>query len=293
MSQQSSTGHEPDPHDLAAMHRLLRERFTAPELRRFCLQSPRFHFLLDHFGPGFSKLDMIDAVLVECENRDVLPALLAEVGAYEPVLSEALPVPRQAPPLPAHFVPRTEVSDALRTHLLAGKPAARGTLVISAVHGLGGIGKTTIVAKLAHEPDLQARFSGGILWATLGQEPDILSCLHEWIQALGDHDFHPTIVDGAAAHLRTLLHDRACLLIVDDAWQASHIRPFLVGGQHCQMLVTTRDATLARKVGARLYDLDVMTEEQALLLFEARLGSLDVDRAEAADLASELVHTRA
>jgi hypothetical protein len=87
-----------------------------------------------------------------------------------------------------------------------------------------------------------------------------------------------------------LLHDKACLLVVDDAWQADSVRPFLVGGPRCRVLVTTRDATLARKVGARLYDLDVMTEPQALALFEARLGPLDGDREQAAALARELGH---
>ena len=85
MSHQSSPDHRPDPHDLAAMHRLLREKFSAPELRRLCLHSPQLRFLLDHFGPGFSKLDMIDAILVECEDRH-LPALRgAGCGIAEPL----------------------------------------------------------------------------------------------------------------------------------------------------------------------------------------------------------------
>ena len=61
-----------------------------------------------------------------------------------------------------------------------------------------------------------------------------------------------------------------------------------MGGERCRLLVTTRDATLARGLGAHLYDLDVMTEAQALALFEARLGSLDSSRDQAAALAREL-----
>jgi hypothetical protein len=196
--------------------------------------------------------------------------------------------PFQAPAVPRYFVPRSKVSDDLKHLLLADEARAPGALVVSAVHGLGGIGKTTLVAALAHDPDLQARFLDGILWATLGQEPEVLSRLHEWIQSLGDYAYHPTTVDGASAHLRTLLHDKACLLVVDDAWNANNARAFLVGGECCQVLVTTRDARLAHKIGARLYDLDVMTEAQALALFEARLGPLDGEREGAAALAGEL-----
>jgi predicted ATPase len=40
-------------------------------------------------------------------------------------------------------------------------------LVISAVQGLGGIGKTTLVADLARDPEVQRRYPDGVLWATL------------------------------------------------------------------------------------------------------------------------------
>jgi hypothetical protein len=196
--------------------------------------------------------------------------------------------PFQAPLLPAHFVPRPEVSTDLKARLLTDETAAPGALVISAVHGLGGIGKTTLVAALAHDPEVQVRFPDGVLWVTLGQQPELLARLHEWIQNLHDYDFRPTTADGAVSHLRTLLHDKACLLVIDDAWQADHLRTFLVGGPRCLVLITTRDAALARKMGARLYDLDVMTEAQALALFEARLGPLDGNREQAAALAREL-----
>ena len=194
--------------------------------------------------------------------------------------------PFQAPTVPRYFVPRPEVSQALMDYLTADAPP--GALVVSAVHGLGGIGKTTLVAALAHTPDVQTRFPDGVLWVTLGQQPDVLSLLAGWIQALGDYDFRPTVLESVSAHLRTLLHDKACLLVVDDAWHADHVRPFLVGGPRCRLVVTTRNAVLARKVGARLYDLDVMTEAQALSLFQARLGPLDGDREQAVALAREL-----
>jgi hypothetical protein len=223
--------------------------------------------------------DMAFAVPAET-LRDLHPA---EITLYY-----TLPpgTPFQAPTVPRYFIPRLKVSQALTDYLTADAPP--GALVVSAVHGLGGIGKTTLVAALAHDPAVQTRFPDGVLWVTLGQEPDTLSFLSGWIQTLGDYDFRATVVEMASSHLRALLHDKACLLVVDDAWQADHVRSFLVGGDSCRVLVTTRDAALARKVGAQLYDLDVMTEAQALALFEARLGTLDGGRGPAAALAREL-----
>jgi len=180
--------------------------------------------------------------------------------------------PFQAPPLPAYFVPRPEVSVPLKAQLLGDGGCPSGALVVSAVHGLGGIGKSTLVAALAREKEVLERFPDGILWATLGQQPDVLSLLAGWIQALGDYDFRPTTPEAASAHLRTLLHGKAVLLVVDDAWDPEHVRPFLAGGDRCRAVVTTREALIAQAVGATLYDLDVMTPEQALGLLGGRLG---------------------
>ncbi|MCP4544324.1 MAG: hypothetical protein GY832_45010 [Chloroflexi bacterium] len=178
----------------------------------------------------------------------------------------------QAPPLPGHFVERLEVSEGLKARLLAEEVTAPGVLVVSAIHGLGGIGKSVLAAALAHDPEVQERFPDGVLWVTLGQEPDLLSLLSGWVRALGDYGFHPTTVEVASAHLRTLLHDKAALLVVDDVWDPEHALPFQIGGPHSQMLITTRRADVADEVGADLYQLDVMTPEQSLGLLAARLG---------------------
>ena len=176
-----------------------------------------------------------------------------------------LGVPFQVPPLPAHFVPRPAVSRDLKARLLADGPTA-GSLVVSAVHGLGGVGKSTLAADLAHDSEVMERFPDGVLWATLGQQPDLLPLLSGWVQALGDYNFKPLGKKAATSHLRTLLHDKAALLVVDDAWDPAQVPPFLFGGPRCRVVITTRDATIAKAVGATLYDLDVMSPEQALAL---------------------------
>ncbi|MDJ0670294.1 MAG: NB-ARC domain-containing protein, partial [Microcystis sp. M53598_WE2] len=143
-----------------------------------------------------------------------------------------------------------------------------GTLVISAIYGLGGIGKSTLAAALAQEKEVQAFFPDGIFWATLGQQPDILSFLHGWIQALGDYNFKPTGIDAASLHLRTLLADKKALLVVDDLWNVEDIDPFRVAVNQCKLLVTTREVPVK---GAIRYDLNVMTESQSLALLRGYL----------------------
>jgi hypothetical protein len=72
-------------------------------------------------------------------------------------------VPFQAPPLPEHFIPRHEESKKLKDRLLSVSDKSSGILVISAIHGLGGIGKTILATVLAHDPDVKDRFPDGIL----------------------------------------------------------------------------------------------------------------------------------
>jgi len=179
--------------------------------------------------------------------------------------------PFQAPPLPAHYVERTLATEAIVDSLLSKTAPHSGVLVVSAIHGLGGVGKTTLAIAIAHEPVIRRRYQDGVLWATLGQNPDCLSSLIEWIYVLGDHAFRPTTIAAAAAYLRTLLYRRACLLVVDDVWDAEHARLFFGGGAGCRVLITTRRAHVADELGADLYSLEVMTHDEALALLRRRV----------------------
>ena len=179
--------------------------------------------------------------------------------------------PFQAPPLPTYYVDRPEYSQDLKTRLLTNSSDAR-TLVVTAIHGLGSVGKSTLATALAHDKEVQAHFSNGILWATLGQQPNLLSLLSGWVQALGDYSFKATSVEATSLQLRTLLHEKAVLLVVDDAWNPSDAQAFNVGGAHCQVLVTTREGAIAQVLGASTYSLDVMTPSQAMELLTKKIG---------------------
>jgi len=187
--------------------------------------------------------------------------------------------------LPPHYIPRPEVLAAVRVALLnTGKSLVRTSDIQQppeALHGMGGIGKTVLARALCDDPKVQSAFPDGILWATLGQEMTetaLRSKLRRWIEdALGGivSETAPTL-DRLKAILAQLLAERACLLIVDDVWRRTHAEAFQVGGSQCRLLLTTRDAEIARGMGAHLHPVDVMAREQAVALLEqwAR-GKLD------------------
>ncbi|NEQ80925.1 MAG: hypothetical protein F6K26_11915, partial [Moorea sp. SIO2I5] len=198
--------------------------------------------------------------------------------------------PNQAPPLPSYYVERREFSQPLKQNLLSEETARAGTLVVSVIYGLGGIGKSTLAAAVADDKDVQSHFTDGIFWATLGQQPDILSFLSTWIQQLGDYDFKPINIDSASLQLRTLLSDKKALLVLDDVWNTEDAQFFNFGGSRCQMLVTTREAAIAKILKAREYPLDVMHPWQAMALLTKKLrrNLTDTETQEAEALAKEV-----
>jgi NB-ARC domain len=190
-------------------------------------------------------------------------------------------IPFQALALPKDYVDRPEIRQQIKSKLIDCSASRSGTLVVSAIYGLGGVGKSVMAAALAHDREVQEVCKDGVLWVTLGQNPDLLPSLYGWVQALGDYDFNPTTIDSASSHLRSLLRDKKMLLVVDDAWQTDHVAPFQVGGEGCRVLVTTREAQVP---DADRIDMDVMSEAESLelLLSKAGVKSLTVEDAEKA-----------
>jgi NB-ARC domain/APAF-1 helical domain len=222
-----------------------------------------------------------NATGIQAEARDNSTAYVAKtINIYE---SSRPPrgIPFQALALPKDYVDRPIIRQEIKSKLIDCSPSRPGTLVVSAIYGLGGVGKSVMAAALAHDPEVQSVCEDGVLWVTLGQNPDLLPCLYGWVQALGDYDFNPTTIDSASSHLRSLFRDKKMLLVVDDAWQCEHVMPFQVGGEGCRVLVTTREAHVP---DAERIDMEVMSEAEALelLLSKAQVKSLTAEEEEQA-----------
>ncbi|MEH2303431.1 MAG: NB-ARC domain-containing protein [Nostoc sp.] len=245
-----------------------RQQTYGGQTRVFCLQMEQ--------EADVERLSFDECIALYWQNpAKAIQDLIAALKKHYPVnntIAHSAYRPLQAPPLPTYFVERPEYSNDLKMRLLTESSSDNRALVITAIHGLGSVGKSTLAAALAHDGEVKTRFCDGIIWTTLGQQPDVLSLLSGWVQALGDYSFKPTSVEATSMHLRTLLYDKAVLLVVDDAWHTKDAQPFNVGGARCQVLVTTREGTIAHALGARLYNLDVMTAAQAMELLKKRLG---------------------
>ena len=96
------TGNDAHEYNIATIRQLLLAAFTPEELRRFCYDHPSFRPIVDLFGPGLGKADMVDRVVEYCDRHVLLEQLLSEVkqvnpGQYaryiEPEPAKAEPVP--------------------------------------------------------------------------------------------------------------------------------------------------------------------------------------------------------
>src|SRR5512142_809744 len=88
------------------------------------------------------------------------------------VIQQAPPVPKpgSAPPLPSLVIGRADDLRNLKARLgLMGETSLQ---VLTAIRGWPGIGKTTIAAVLAHDPDIATAFPDGVLWTSLGPKPN-------------------------------------------------------------------------------------------------------------------------
>ena len=180
--------------------------------------------------------------------------------------------PGSAPPLPSLFVGREEDMSNLKRNLLTQDPSGPTVQVLTAIKGWPGVGKTTVASALAYDEDMIKAFPDGVLWVSLGQEPNLLSEVAAWGRALGsDELLLVRSVEEARAQLAGLLRNKRMLLIIDDIWEPEHARGFTVGGPHCATLITTRRADIASGLAptpGHVYRLNELNDANALKLLK-------------------------
>jgi tetratricopeptide (TPR) repeat protein/DNA-binding SARP family transcriptional activator len=199
-------------------------------------------------------------------------------------------VPRQLPAAPPSFTGRAAELRMLGRLL----NEAAGTVVITAVGGTAGVGKTALAVHWAHQ--VAGRFPDGQLYVNLrGYDPDqpvtAANALARFLRALGvpGQDIPPG-EDERAARYRSRLAGKHMLIVLDNAGSAGQVRPLLPGTPSCAVVVTSRDALagLVARDGAARLDLDLLPLQDAAGLLRALIGArVDADPGAAVLLAEQ------
>ncbi len=202
-------------------------------------------------------------------------------------------VPRQLPAAPRNFVERQRELDVL-ARLLAETGGEPGGVVVSAISGMAGVGKTALALHWAHR--VAERFPDGQLYTDLrgfspsGTPVEPAVALRGFLDGLGvPAEQVPASLEARAGLYRSLVAGRRVLIVLDNARHTEQVRPLLPSSPGCMVLVTsrTRLTGLAVDGDADLLTLDVLGEEGAGRLLAARIGA---DRIAAEpDAVSELI----
>ncbi|WP_425245893.1 AfsR/SARP family transcriptional regulator [Streptomyces sp. NEAU-NA10] len=185
--------------------------------------------------------------------------------------------PAQLPATVPDFTGRksfvTELSEVLAGAAGGDEDTGR-VMAVSALAGIGGVGKTTLAVHVAHQA--RSAFPDGQLYVDLqgagarAAEPETV--LGSFLRALGTADSAvPDSLEERAALYRSVLDGRRVLVLLDNARDAAQVRPLLPGTAGCAALVTSR-VRMVDLAGAHLVDLDVMSPDEALALFTKIVG---------------------
>lgn len=206
---------------------------------------------------------------VSPERRDNLPRAARDFVGRRGELARLLGDPE---------VPREpgEPGEPGTTDVPPGGTGGTGALPLTVIHGMPGVGKTTLAVHAAH--CLADRYPAGAYFVDLrgysDQPPrdpsEVLSLLLRDAHAPFEQD--PGSLEELACRWREWTARHAALLILDDASDVSQIRPLLPGATTCKVIVTSRRQLTALE-GAHSIPLDVLPTNDAARLFTRIVGS--------------------
>jgi tetratricopeptide (TPR) repeat protein/transcriptional regulator with XRE-family HTH domain len=201
------------------------------------------------------------------------------IGAADPDAPEPRTErPQQLPLAVPEFVGRREELAVLDAGLSEGTAGTKN-VIIFAVSGMAGIGKTTFALHWAHR--VANEFPDGQLHVNLrGYDAedvvDPADALCGFLEALGvPHARIPASIEARIGLYRSRLANRRILVVLDNARDSAQVRPLLPGTGGCVVVVTSRDrlSDLIAAQGARPLSLDVLSPDESMSLLAGRIGA--------------------
>ncbi|WP_280406300.1 ATP-binding protein [Nocardia brasiliensis] len=244
-------------------------------------------------GAPITLTDVTAEIITVNHPGAVAQSLGPVAGSIPPQSADpGVPVPRQLPAHVPHFVGRAEELRRLTALLDTADDGV--PVVISAINGTAGIGKTALAVHWAHQ--VVDRFPDGQLYVNLrGFDPtDTPMTSAEAIRGFLDAfavspEQIPVGPTAQTTLYRRLVSERKMLLVLDNARDSDQVRPLLPGTSRCRVVITSRNqlADLVVQHGARPITLDVLHTDDATALLVRHLGR---DRVTAeSDVHTELI----
>ena len=107
---------------------------------------------------------------------------------------------------------------AVRTTLTSKKAKHK-----SAVHGMGGVGKTTAAVALVNDDEVRAAFEK-ILWVSVGQEPNVRELQASLLAQIEERTLSVEVAnDKVSGEVKKASKGLKILLVLDDVWEAKYV----------------------------------------------------------------------
>ncbi|ESR45740.1 hypothetical protein CICLE_v10000136mg [Citrus x clementina] len=153
---------------------------------------------------------------------------------------------------------------------------------IIGVYGMGGIGKTTLVKKVARQA-MEDKHFDMVVFSEVSQTPDIKQIQQEIAEKLG-LELREEAESRRASRLYERLENEKILVILDNIWKPLDLGttaiPFGENHKGCKLLLTARDRSLLLKMGSKdNFLINNLNEEEAWRLFKMMAGD-DVENRE-------------
>jgi DNA-binding SARP family transcriptional activator/Tfp pilus assembly protein PilF len=275
--------------ELAALAAEHPERERLIELRMLALyRAGRRQDALDVYAKARSRLVERAGLDPRRQLDQLQQAILRSDPALDPprpaVAGSDAPAPVDTPAqLPAdgaHFTGR--VAQLRQLDLLveeADTMVAPSAVVITAIDGTAGVGKTALATHWAHR--VRDRFPDGQLYVNLrGYSTTAplapIQALAQFLRALRvPTDQVPGDPDEAASLYRTRLADKRMLVVLDNALNPDQVRPLLPAAAGSFVVITSRDrlSGLVARDGARRINLDILDPDETHHLLTRILGA--------------------
>ena len=184
----------------------------------------------------------------------------------------------QLPPEEVNFHGRQTEERDLIAALQPGSAAS-----IGALNGMGGIGKSALAARIGRR--VAQRFPDAQLWVRLnGSRSTPLAAAEAMKRVIRALEPLVQIPDGeqeVEELYRHLLHERRCLIVLDDARDANQVRPLLPPAPSAALITSRQTITLG---GTRIR-LDALPLSEAVAVLRQILAGHDIAEAELERLA--------
>ena len=189
-----------------------------------------------------------------------------------PSFPHGWPTVWNVPPRLSHFIGRRGVLNALKRIL-------SGPVAVAAVSGMGGVGKSALVAEFAHA------YAGNydVAWWIDAEDPNLISeQLASLAKALAIVDSTVNVPLGSSQAAAWLRSNQRWLIILDNAESPGRIRDWIPQGQG-HVLITSRSQH-GGQVARQLY-VDVFMREESVSLLRTQSPTLSTE------VASSIAHS--